>query len=247
MAETPQHRKIMTDTIETLEYQFAADPMVYVSGNMFVYYVPGDRLRHVAPDVFLVRGIPKAIERRRYLVWEEGKGPDFIVEITSESTREEDIDDKFDIYQDWIKVAEYFLFDPYGEYLKPPLRGYRLVAGVYQPIEPVDGRLPSEVLGLHLERHGGQLRLYDPKTGKWLPTPTERAANAEAAQAEAEAAQAEAEAAQAEAEAGRANAESARRQEEAARLKAEAETEQLRRELEELRRQLAKSPPGPTS
>jgi len=239
MAETPQHRKIMTDTIETLDYYFAADPNVYVSGNMFVYYVPGDRLRHVAPDVFLVRGIPKETGRRRYLCWEEGKGPDFIVEVTSESTREEDLDDKFDIYQDWMKVPEYFLFDPYGEYLKPPLRGYRLIAGVYQPIESVDGRLPSDVLGLHLERHGGQLRLHDPRSGRWLPTPLERADNAEAAQAAAEAAQAAAEAA-------RAAAEAARGRELAARTKAEAEAESLRSELEELRRQLAKSTPRST-
>jgi Uma2 family endonuclease len=230
MAETPQHRKNMTDTIEALDQHFAGDPLVYVSGNMFVYYVPGDRLRHVAPDVFLVRGIPKNPERRRYLVWEEGKGPDFIVEMTSESTREEDIDDKFDIYQDWMKVPEYFLFDPYAEYLKPPLRGYRLVAGVYQPIEPVNGRFPSEVLDLHLERHGGQLRLYDPRAGQWLPTPSERAANAEAARATAQAALV---AVESELEA-----------ESTARARAEAEADRLRREVEELRRQLSKSSPG---
>jgi len=43
------------------------------------------------------------------------------------------------------------------------------------PITPVAGRLPSEVLGLHLERSGVDLRLYDPAQGRWLPTPRERA------------------------------------------------------------------------
>src|SRR5690349_7692948 len=78
MAETPQHRDNMIDTIKALAFWFADDPRVYVSGNMFVYYVPGDRLRHVSPDVFVVRGVPKLPERRRYLVWEEGKGPDLV-------------------------------------------------------------------------------------------------------------------------------------------------------------------------
>ena len=73
--------KNMTDTITTLGFWFANDPQVYVSGNMFIYYVPGDRLRHISPDVFVVRGVPKLPERRRYLVWEEGKGPDLVIEL----------------------------------------------------------------------------------------------------------------------------------------------------------------------
>lgn len=175
MAETPLHRKNMTDLIQALETFFKEDAEVYVSGNMFVYYVPGDRLRHVSPDVFMVRGIPKETTpaRRRYLVWEEGKPPEVVIELTSESTREEDIDDKFDIYRDKLRVKEYFLFDPYAEYLEPQLRGYRLRKGQYVRIRAVKGRLPSQVLGLHLEPDREQLRLYDPDTRLWLPTPDE--------------------------------------------------------------------------
>src|SRR4029077_1440785 len=98
---------------------FNDDPMVFVAGNLFLYYARGDRLKHLSPDVFVVRGIPKRPPRRRYLVWVEGKVPDWVMEYTSESTREEDLDDKFAIYQDTIKVPELFLFDPLGEYLKP--------------------------------------------------------------------------------------------------------------------------------
>jgi hypothetical protein len=50
------------------------------------------------------------------------------------------------------------------------MQGYRLVEGQYRPIEPVKGRLPSEVLGLHLERYDSELRLFDPATGRRLPT-----------------------------------------------------------------------------
>ncbi len=216
MAETPRHRQIMTDTIGTLEVWFADDPRVYVSGNMFIYYTPGDRLRHVSPDVFVAKGVAKnpTPERRRYLVWEEGKGPALVMEITSESTREEDFDDKFALYQNVLKVKEYFLFDPYGEYLQPPLQGYRLQKGRYVHIKPVNGRLPSQVLGLHLEAVDGQLRLYNPATRTWLPTLSERAETAEAGQ----------------------------QREAAARQQAEAEIARLQRELEALRQRRPKQP-----
>src|SRR5439155_8814108 len=141
----------------------------YVSGNLLLYYVPGNKRKHVAPDVFVVRGVSKQ-KRLYYLLWEEGKSPEAIVEITSKSTRKEDLDIKFKLYRDVLKVQEYFLFDPFAEYLNPPLRGYRLTDGDYVPIEPVTDRLPSEVLGLHLERERTMLRLYDPATAQWLPT-----------------------------------------------------------------------------
>ena len=187
MAETPLHRQNLTDQIAMLSGWFAGDPMIYVSGNMFVYYVRGDRNKHVAPDVFVVRGVPKDKPRKTYLIWEEGKSLDAVIELTSQSTREEDEEDKFVLYRDVLKVSEYFLFDPYGEYLVPPLKGYRLLRRKYVPIEPVEGRLPSEVLGLHLEGNGPVLRLYDPKTRRWLLTPAERIVEAEAARQQAEA------------------------------------------------------------
>jgi Uma2 family endonuclease len=227
MGETPRHWKNMASVTYTLDDWFAADPQVYVASNMFIYYVPGDRLRHVAPDVFVVRGIPKvqSPERRRYLVWEEGKGPDLAIEVTSASTREEDLDDKFQIYQDTLKVQEYFLYDPFAEYLKPPLQGYRLLKGRYERIKPVKGRLPSKVLGLHLENGRGLLRLYDPAAGKWLPTPQEAREQAEIARQQAEAAHRQAEAAHWQAE--------------AARQQAETEISRLQQELEALRRKLS--------
>ena len=63
--------------------------MVYVSGNMMMYYVQNDKRRHVSPDVFFVRGIPNT-ERNAYFVWVEGKGPDVVFEISSTSTRKTD-------------------------------------------------------------------------------------------------------------------------------------------------------------
>ena len=218
LGETPRHLRNLRYLIEPLERWFASDPQVFVAGNMFVHYVPGDRNRHLSPDVFVVRGVPKDTdpERRAYLVWKEGKAPDMVIELTSASTREEDVTDKRALYQDVLRVPEYFLFDPYEEYLHPPFQGYRLMDGQYQPIEPVDGRLPSNVVGLHLEAVGELLRLYDPSADRWLETPPE------------------VEEARERAEAGLAAEAKARRE-------AEAEIERLRRENEELRRKLPRS------
>jgi Uma2 family endonuclease len=172
MAETDVHRKLMTDLIETLEDRYANDRMVYVSGNLLVFYQEGDRRKHVSPDVFVVHGVEKRM-RENYLIWEEGKGPDAVIELTSKSTKEEDLDDKYRLYAEVLHVPEYFLFDPHGEYLRPPLRGYRLRGREYFPIRSVAGRLPSKVLGLHLERDGTQLRLYDPQERRRLISPRE--------------------------------------------------------------------------
>ncbi len=67
----------------------------------------------------------------------------------------------------------HLLFDPTEDYLDPPLQGFRLAGELYVPIEPIAGRLPSQVLGLRLERDGKNLRLVDPATGKHLLTPLE--------------------------------------------------------------------------
>ncbi|MHB1559410.1 MAG: Uma2 family endonuclease [Isosphaeraceae bacterium] len=174
MAETDLHRRDLTDTIQTLEDRFADRPRVYVSGNLMLCYEEGDRRKHVAPDVFVAFDVPKEPNRDHYLVWVEGKAPDFVAEITSKSTRREDQKTKLTIYRDILRVPEYVLFDPRAEYLKPPLQGFRLIGGDYIPIEPVAGRLPSEILGLHLEREGERLRLFDPATGQYLLTRLER-------------------------------------------------------------------------
>ncbi len=172
MAETPRHRQNLTDLIDMLSGWYADEPKVYVSGNMFIYYVRGNKHKHVAPDVFVAKGIPKDKVRDYYLVWEERR-PDTIIEITSKTTAQEDHEEKLRLYRDVLKVPEYFLFDPLREYQTPPLIGYRLHDGEYVRIEEVDGRVPSEVLGLHLEACGSVLRFFDPATGQYVPTTAE--------------------------------------------------------------------------
>ncbi|HEY7425747.1 MAG TPA: Uma2 family endonuclease, partial [Gemmataceae bacterium] len=115
MGETPLHADNLAYLVYMLRLWYEHNPQVFIAGNMFLYYVPGDHWKHLSPDVFVVHGIPKHTEpeRRRYLVWEEGgKVPDVAIELTSESTRGEDINDKMTLYRDPLGVKEYFLFDP---------------------------------------------------------------------------------------------------------------------------------------
>lgn len=185
MAESDFHRDLMRDLIRALETFYALDPNVYVSGSLLLFYEKDNKKRHVAPDIFVVWGVPKR-SRENYLFWQEEQPPHFIIELTSSRKRRTDTGKKQSLYRDVLKVREYFLFDATGDYLKPSMQGWRRVEGVYVPIDPINGRLPSETTGLHLERDGRSLRLWNPQTKAWLPTTDERIAKAEQARQDAE-------------------------------------------------------------
>ncbi|MCI0576426.1 MAG: Uma2 family endonuclease [Chloroflexi bacterium] len=179
MAETEFHLNQMVDALlHPLKEKYHDDPGVTVSGNMFLYFEEGNPAKVVAPDVFVVFGVSKKT-RRVYKVWEEGKAPDVVFEITSRSTLQDDLGRKRVLYQE-LGVQEYFLFDPLHEYLRPPLQGYRLLDEYYVPLMPEQAsqdewRLTSQVLGLALHASGLTLRLYDPAAARYLLTRPEEA------------------------------------------------------------------------
>ena len=144
---------------------------VYVAGNMLIYYEEGNVKARVAPDVFVVFGAP-AHDRSSYLLWREPKGPDWVLEVTSRSTRREDQGRKRDLYRE-LGVTEYWQYDPTGDYLSPRLRGEELVSGEYRRLagtELADGGsvMWSRVLGLELRLGSGGLRFRDAATGEYL-------------------------------------------------------------------------------
>jgi len=239
MGETDLHRDLMTDLIFALKW-FLRSTQAYVAGNLFIYYEEGNPRAAVAPDVFVALGVEQR-RRRIFQTWREGgRAPDVVIEITSKKTRKDDRERKPTIYAA-LGVREYFIFDPYGEYLEPPLQGYRLVQGGYEPIATYP--LRSEVLNLELRQEDGMLRLYHPQTGERLPTSDEEAQArraAEAARRAAEAARLAAEAARLAAERQLVIEAQARLAEEAARLAAEERAAQLEAEIARLRAELAK-------
>jgi Uma2 family endonuclease len=236
MAETTLHRKVMSDLIEALERRYADAPDVWTGGNLFLCYRRGDPSAIVAPDVLHARGVVK-YERDNYLLWEEVP-PALIFEITSRSTRREDLGPKKSLYER-LGVEELVLFDPYGEYLRPRLRGFRLARGRYQPIAAAeDGALDLQTVGLTLRPEGNRLRLADSATGELLLWTDEIAAARARAEERAEAAEERAEAAQVQAEAARQQAAAAEERAEAesrARRLAEEHAQALTEELARLR------------
>lgn len=212
MGESDVHINVMLYLRQALRYLFRQAEQIYVAANMFLYYEEGNPEARRAPDVFVVKGVVKH-DRRIYKLWEEKIVPCVIFEITSRSTRLEDMGAKRGLYE-LLGVQEYFLFDPRDEYLSPRLQGFRLVEGYYQPFGlSSDGTLLSQELGVILKPEGILLRVVDPATGEEIPTLDEAIGQTQTALE------------QAQSEAKRAD-------------QAEAEAARLRAELEQLRRQL---------
>ena len=152
---------------------------IAVDGDMFVYYVGQDDCgkpvkRSLAPDVFVVFGVPDRRDRKSYVLWDEPEADiRFVLEIASTSTRTHDHTEKRQIYES-LGVREYFLFDPPSRRRPAALLGLRLRNGVYRKIRtrmlPGGGPgVPSNVVGLtgHVD-DDGRLRWFDPVAGKDL-------------------------------------------------------------------------------
>jgi Uma2 family endonuclease len=196
---------------------------VYVASDLLLYYHEGVPQDFVVPDGFVVLDCDPG-RRRIFKTWEEQRVPNVVFEFTSQSTRRTDEVFKPRIYAE-IGVAEYFVYDPHGEYLTPRLQGHRLgVEGTFARIVPDEqGRLDCRQLGLTLELDGGELVLRDAASGALLLTAADASAiEARVAKQDAKAAKQEAEAAKQEAkELARRNAD------------IEAELQRLRQALEQ--------------
>ena len=183
MTESDATRDYLLYCVEVLKLYFKSRPNVYVSGNLFIYYEEGNPKASISPDVFVVFGVHNR-KRRSYKAWQEdGKLPNFVLEITSRSTKRQDEEDKPRLYAS-LGIEEYFQYDPTADYLKPQLRGSQLVDRTYEPLPLATTPegilyLHSRVLGLDLQLHSPypnlgivplaqELRFYDPSTSTKL-------------------------------------------------------------------------------
>jgi Uma2 family endonuclease len=182
VGETDVHRRLMFELIFALT-NWLSQTIAYVAGNLFIYYEEGDPAAAVAPDVFVIPGVPQA-DRRTYKTWEnDGKTPDLVIELTSSKTRYDDLGKKRVIYAE-LGVQEYYIFDPLGDYLDPRLRGYQLVDGELLPLP--GPQFFSRLLNVELRVVGDALRFYDMAGGAFLSTPAEEREARLAAEAEIE-------------------------------------------------------------
>lgn len=189
--ETNLHLEQILLLIQGLKWLWRDRQDYFASGNLTIYYSPNQKKSEDfrGPDFFVVLGTTLDWSRKSWVVWqEEGKYPNLIIEILSETTTKIDKGEKKQIYQDIFRTPEYFWFDP--ESLE--LQGFVLVNGKYQEITPTeDGKFKSEQLDLYLGIEEQQLRYFTP-SGELIPTPEEAAIEAQSlAQRERENAQRE--------------------------------------------------------
>ncbi|MBW4612122.1 MAG: Uma2 family endonuclease [Desmonostoc vinosum HA7617-LM4] len=175
--ETELHLRQIILLLTCLEWLWRDRNDFYAAGNLTIYYSPNQLKSEDfrGPDFFVVLGCDRKT-RKSWVVWEEnGKYPNLIIEILSDSTAKTDKGLKKEIYQDTFRTLDYFWFDPYTQ----EFAGFHLVDGEYQPLQPnAQEYLWSQQLGLYLGIYQGLLRFFTPD-GQLVPTPEEKAQQAE--------------------------------------------------------------------
>ena len=193
LAEEPVVQEEVLDRIKDLLMQiFRGRPDVFISGAFYICYDPTNGNRRLQPDCIIAFDVDAEAVRYNlpnYWIWEVGKPPDFVMEIASPTTADNDLEHKRDMYAE-LGISEYWRFDPTGgDYYGQPLAGERLVEGEYQPYElqeEADGSIIgySPLLDLDFYWDGDEFDVLDPVTGRTV----DRLVAAEArAQAEREA------------------------------------------------------------
>ncbi len=149
MAATGFHAEQISNFFDQLSRYFAINPHIYVGIDNFIYYREGDLTKVVAPDVYVVLGVDKFPQRRSFYTWSEGAVPAAVFEFLSDSTANQDRNEKVQLYLMDMGVPEYFIHQP--EMKKPPeFRGWRRSpsGGISEILPDAQGGLFSETLNL---------------------------------------------------------------------------------------------------
>ena len=155
--------------------QFLGNPeTTIVSGEKYITARRGDEMRY--PDLLVSFRVNPAAYRdtNGYVISEQGKPPDLVLEIASPATGHIDVGAKRKFYERLL-IPEYWRFDATGEFHGARLAGDWLVNGRYEPIDIAEltgGVLEghSEVMNVDWRWEDGQLSCYDPKTGLHIAT-----------------------------------------------------------------------------
>lgn len=169
--ESYRHLKQLILLLTCLERLWSDRTNFFIGANMSVYYSTRQRKSEDVrgPDFFVVLDTERK-ERKSWVVWEEdGKYPNFILEILSDATASTDRSFKKQLYQNTWRTPNYFWFDPYSL----EFRGFTLIAGEYEELQPnQEGRLWSDELQLYLGIMDEKLRFFTVE-GERVPTPEE--------------------------------------------------------------------------
>ena len=165
--------------------QFLGNPeTTIVSGEKYIIARRGAEMRY--PDLLVAFDADPAAYRETngYLVSEQGKPPDVVLEIASAGTGHIDVREKREFYER-LGIGEYWRFDATGEFHGARLAGDRLVNGRYEPIEIAElsgGALwgYSGALNVVWRWEDGRLGCHDPATGLHIATFESERARADA-------------------------------------------------------------------
>lgn len=174
--ESSLHYMQLLLLVTCLEWLWRDQNDFFIGANLTIYF-SRQQLKNRdfrGPDFFLVKQTEKR-PRNAWVVWEEdGKYPNLIIELLSNSTATVDRNLKKVLYQDRFRTPEYFWFSPETY----EFEGFRLNGHEYQAIAPnPQGWRWSEELSLFLGVEANQLRYFTPE-GEKVPTPEEAAAQA---------------------------------------------------------------------
>ena len=159
---------------------------IIVSGEHYLIMRPTLRLEGSRyPDLLVAFGANPAayVSSNGYIIEEQGKPPDFVLEIASARTGRIDVGRKREDYER-LQIPEYWRFDKTGLHHGAKLAADFLVDRRYQPaaIEALpDGVLQgySPMLDLYLRWEEGELVLRDPATGHPIATMEQERARAD--------------------------------------------------------------------
>ena len=174
LADNPWQAHTIHAQYGMLHTRYVDDPNTFVAMALLLYYTEGEPADVVAPDLFVSYGVPNR-HRDWYKVWEEGKVPDFALEVSSEESAEDNLGRNMETYAR-IGIPEYCVYDPMGGLHFPRLQLFRLAggkAGAYERVQWSGDTnsslaIPSESLGLELRFEADRLRLWDPAAQEYL-------------------------------------------------------------------------------
>lgn len=156
LAEGTRFTRCQSQVYFTLDDHFRrTSRAVFVACNLAVFY-PAEPV--IVPDVLVVRDCDADIEPETWVVPDQKRGIDLVIEVRSLGKRHKDVAANVRDYAR-RQIPEYFSFDCRSG----QLRGWRLPhldAETYQPIVPQGGMLRSQVLELDLAVVDTKLRFF---------------------------------------------------------------------------------------
>ena len=165
-------------TVASLASHLGNPETTIIAGELYIVRDRPANARGVRyPDLYIAFDVDPDLHVRQngYIIADQGKPPDFAMEIASTATRPNDDGAKRFDYQE-LEIREYWRFDRRpARPRRPSLAGDRLEGGAYVPVpihEDEEGRLwgYSEVLGVRIYWDAGYLRWYDPVGDRFLTT-----------------------------------------------------------------------------